>query len=179
MTNDTDDLARLVIPLKWRPGSYKADCGDYFAGTVLGEYSCRPLKTHWTLWFRERCLDDETGGCRKRFDELEEAKAAAQADYARRILSALDLSPAAMAAAGWVRDNGWQPIETAPKDGTEILLRLPDEDTFRGFTVWCAYWNYDCGVYGWLDDGHLISDMPFTGWTPIPAPPTDATEGQS
>ena len=60
----------------------------------------------------------------------------------------------------------WQPIETAPKDGTSILAI--DEDGFY-FVVEYA------GVlepYGhqWTDGGTLLEP---THWMPLPAPPAE------
>lgn len=47
---------------------------------------------------------------RTSFPTAIEAKAAAQADYERRILSAIEPAPS---------DDDWQPIETAPKGGAK------------------------------------------------------------
>ena len=64
-------------------------------------------------------------------------------------------------------DMRWQPIETAPKDGTEVLMFCaPDE-------MVTALWSYShwslvqCGSYA--DDSYLFSDP--THWMPLPAPP--------
>ena len=54
----------------------------------------------------------------------------------------------------------WQPIETAPKDGTVILL-----------------WNDRCELAFWngrsWDDGDFHDDLGhgFTHWQPLPTPP--------
>ena len=81
----------------------------------------------------------------------------------------------------------WQPIETAPKDGTEILITgggpeygwdscCWDVDWYpsmvvalwdRGLQLW-RFACYDAGVYGcWLNPTH---------WMPLPEPPE--TEGK-
>ena len=56
----------------------------------------------------------------------------------------------------------WQPIETAPKDGTHVLVH-------RGRTTFVVYWDRD------FDEWHLIFG-PFlhspTQWRPLPDPPT-------
>ena len=59
----------------------------------------------------------------------------------------------------------WQPIETAPMDGTRVLVT-------DGFMVGDAYfrrgdwWLYECG-----DDWYSVTINP-TNWMPLPEPPT-------
>jgi hypothetical protein len=64
--------------------------------------------------------------------------------------------------------DGWQPIETAPRDGGDILL------TYGGDDCTVARPNGD----GSFDDGdfrdHLIG---FTHWMPIPQPPNNERTG--
>lgn len=66
----------------------------------------------------------------------------------------------------------WQPIETAPKDGTTILLVR-----FYGAQV-CGetdHWTVD--VYGddrprdWCDTGGRPPEYAWTHWLPLPPPP--------
>lgn len=59
----------------------------------------------------------------------------------------------------------WQPIETAPKDGTRILLHLnsasgSDADIFR----------WDGREWLMADEYGLGMDVP-AGWMPLPQPP--------
>jgi hypothetical protein len=73
----------------------------------------------------------------------------------------------------------WQPIETAPKDGTEILLcRAVDADghsiTGKSFGVFCqvaAWW----GTERWVVYCSLIHDPSLhfepTHWMPLPKAP--------
>ena len=74
---------------------------------------------------------------------------------------------------GLVLSRGWQPIETAPMDGTEVILFYPhlrDE----GF-VTAGYWDRGSEHY----EAHWYSDLvnggasPPTRWQPLPAPPAD------
>lgn len=89
----------------------------------------------------------------------------------------------------WAGRNAfWRPIETAPKDGTAILLFEPVEASVlakgykygprrgdmlcMGVGFWCQpdykadYWAdyYDCGL--------LMSEP--THWMPLPEPPTSS-----
>lgn len=70
----------------------------------------------------------------------------------------------------------WRPIESAPKDGTPILV-----ENDRG--VHCVRWEAeeahgDASFDGWyVDDGksnlRVLRGTEPTHWTPIPAPPKE------
>ena len=65
----------------------------------------------------------------------------------------------------------WQPIETAPRDGTVVDLW-----SVRGFRYTNAAWDLVGGeeTWGWTDSYNhaFIEDAgPFTHWQPLPAPP--------
>ena len=76
----------------------------------------------------------------------------------------------------------WQPIETAPKDGTHILAILPDSDTCH-VICWADASKgirVGCGVYGWhvAWDGYPCAGHSTpTHWMPLPAAPTAAAGG--
>jgi hypothetical protein len=60
----------------------------------------------------------------------------------------------------------WRDIETAPKDGTVILMA-------DGLTMFCGIWLKS--ARGWVDgcrddDGELVA-WNATHWMPLPAPP--------
>lgn len=59
----------------------------------------------------------------------------------------------------------WQPIETAPKDGTEI-----DVWDKWGFRIPCVRWEV---TFLWWaqDDGPCVTDDELSHWMPLPAPP--------
>lgn len=96
----------------------------------------------------------------------------------------------------------WQPIETAPRDGTEVLLHGPVPSDPRRVTA--GFWIVpgpaiigDCGGVcrcpeysdevepphwctmhggdpaGWMsNDGGFTEEYPPTHWQPLPAPPS-------
>ena len=73
-------------------------------------------------------------------------------------------------------ENAWQPIETAPKDGTRIVAGTRVNHT-SGYSFWDAH-------VVWFDDeeGEIASDAyqgwawdDYTHWLPLPTPP----EGES
>lgn len=64
----------------------------------------------------------------------------------------------------------WQPIETAPRDGTRILLRLSNGEVFSGWgTEEAGFQKFhaDGTDIGWLNPRH---------WQPLPSPPSGGDE---
>lgn len=71
----------------------------------------------------------------------------------------------------------WQPIETAPKDGTEILLCTFDMDGYYSKEVTIGYYDDDGSNYCWkafIDDWGRCNNGLFTHWMPLPEPPMDS-----
>ena len=79
----------------------------------------------------------------------------------------------------------WHPIETAPKDGTQIILRNGNRVTAGAWVEWvktyCEY-HSTTGVYlgpsigddgsEWASwDGGFAEDDPPTHWMPLPSAP--------
>ncbi len=66
-------------------------------------------------------------------------------------------------------ENGWMPIETAPKDETEILLH-------DGKQHGIGYFSFPAGVIEW---GHWYGTRAHrpTHWQPLPKPPANPHEG--
>jgi hypothetical protein len=60
----------------------------------------------------------------------------------------------------------WQPIETAPKDGTTIFLF---EDGIIGFGMWATWRKKPCWVMKDYQTGDLLESEP-THWAPIIGP---------
>ena len=61
----------------------------------------------------------------------------------------------------------WRPIETAPKDGTRILVFRKKETGYENQIIGIDYWNSP----GWMKSRLR---MPPTHWMPLPSPPEDA-----
>jgi hypothetical protein len=74
----------------------------------------------------------------------------------------------AIADAGFVIEQGWQPIETAPKDGTPVLCFEPHS---MGGYCFVAAPNEDGD---WCDNLATLNTYKPTHWMPLPAPPTIA-----
>lgn len=73
-------------------------------------------------------------------------------------------------------NDEWQPIETAPKDGTPVLIAAHDNGmSSQPRHVLVAHWSYSFSDDGeWLrDEGEEFSQTwPPTHWQPLPDPPT-------
>lgn len=82
--------------------------------------------------------------------------------------------------------QGWQPIETAPKDGTEILCVFCNDYGYQAkptiygpWTVafrrgqWTASWDDTAVIESETYAGteYKTADVDPTHWMPIPAPP--------
>jgi len=85
----------------------------------------------------------------------------------------------------------WQDISTAPKDGTEIQVRIPGhgednvvawvEELLNSWDEWCGAWAFtrdqeppDCWTdgYCWAVNEDGWPSMQPTHWKPLPEPPT-------
>lgn len=84
------------------------------------------------------------------------------------------------AAAARPAQDGWQPIETAPKDGTPVLLWIeffcasggPMEGV-RPMMATC--WNHGDGWYGGPSQ---VPGFSPTHWRPLPAPPQQSEDDE-
>lgn len=104
----------------------------------------------------------------QRVHYMNEAEAALAAIEARGMLS-----------------QGWQPIESAPRDRTHVLVKVR-EDAFAGsYSGRCfvafhegatSSGGYDLGWALFPGFGG-VGDADLEGWHPLPAPPVAAAEG--
>lgn len=73
----------------------------------------------------------------------------------------------------------WEPIETAPKDGTWVLLWFPHRNlAIGGCWDWAGEGDWEMGIQDWqewrTDDDVVIQEEPGlepTHWMPLPEPP--------
>lgn len=66
----------------------------------------------------------------------------------------------------------WQPIETAPKDGRDVLLS-------EGRTVWVDEWIINGPDSCWMMCDQWEEPATPTHWTPLPAPPESSPAAPS
>ena len=71
-----------------------------------------------------------------------------------------------------VNGSRWQPIETAPKDGSGFIVNCGQVESG------CTLATYEKGVLVSLFDGHPFAPWVAqpTHWMPLPPPPTEGTE---
>lgn len=74
--------------------------------------------------------------------------------------------------------NEWQPIETAPKDGTEILLHYRQWCGTTGLVV-SGHWESQEGREFEATWAHSLGWGDADRWQPVPAPPPDTSPAPS
>jgi hypothetical protein len=174
-----------VKPLEWVDDETRPDT-SWQANTFWGHY--RIFQVWWGA-------QDKWGFCcadtaEQLFHTLEAAKAAAQADYEQRILSALATPPASsLSELDRLQSSNeaseWQPIETAPKDGTEFLAndgastvvcwwRERDPEGYLDGFPW-RFAEIDDGSVS--ENGYSVNHPPKL-WMPMPVPTSSQTGGK-
>lgn len=75
--------------------------------------------------------------------------------------------------------NNWQPIKTAPEDGTRVLAGRPTDGSHILNVATAEFTNgrWIVSPTAWDGDGDTggLADLDFepTHWLPLPQPPTD------
>lgn len=130
-----------------------------------------------------RLVDDEAtytltfsdGRQTRTFSEARDARAEAEAALS---------SARARAAIQAVQEAQWRPIETAPRDGTFILVALTGRED--GAEVVEAYWPKDADDWwlastspgDWIGDAiHEVMHGTITHWMPLPSFPKEGDNG--
>jgi hypothetical protein len=114
-------------------------------------------------------------------DALAETRAILAAIAAGQHVGAVRATDALAGLAG-LDGLGWQPIETAPKDGTEIevLSEEGDIDQVRWELTRACVLGARAGAYGegWESAlaGYLPVEDRFTHWQPLSAPPASTPQ---
>jgi hypothetical protein len=73
--------------------------------------------------------------------------------------------------------EGWQPIETAPKDGTAVLLfDRTNKDSPDGGGIDFGFYYNDAVRWLWACDG---CEAKPTHWMPLPAPPQESSREET
>jgi len=81
--------------------------------------------------------------------------------------------------------DDWQPIETAPKDGSPLLLfdrqRLDGDAHPTGAVEghWCDDYGWQAAVWSMVSDLFLTKKIHPTHWMPLPEPPLTSTESEA
>lgn len=105
-------------------------------------------------------------------DKLDHRKATSMADLTRKIAEAA-LS-AALTVDG-VAVQGWQPIESAPRDGTWILV---SRDNGCGTDYAIVWWDdHSDDGYPWRSEFNAYVADRWDDWQPLPQPPA-ASDGE-
>lgn len=145
------DVRKLVKvkPLEWRAANSPVLEVLYEADTLFGRYICGIDLQAVPYWLF--VPTDESADC----DDVDTAKAAAQADYAGRIYAAL------------IPVEGWQPPPEAERTNGYTCLGF-------AYNSWTEVsWFDDCWLDGKvLDDANLMAVEPTHFW---PLPPTPET----
>jgi hypothetical protein len=91
----------------------------------------------------------------------------ALAEVVPALAAALDAFAAEREAEAVARERAWQPIETAPKDGTRFLAYELGQAEYRVYECW---WQDDFSNWsGWQNDWD--SEPEPTHWRTLPSPP--------
>ena len=154
--------------LEWKP--YHDRTGRYYrAKSPMGYYE---ISAEGPVYLYLPCCSGRPDGT---FELIESAKAKAQKHFEDEIRPYITATRPQQPA-----QDGWKPIETAPRDGTWILVGI--ENSNMNPSKVCSYgaslWRLE-GPYEHQDPDTItiILDMQPTHWQPLPAPPAGLKEG--
>lgn len=147
-TGWTDENERFCLPLS------------------AGYYIKFPKKDEPTQMFMAWFHHDPIGGS----SSIAETRKLAQEHHQRRILACIEIEPAPTPRPDVA---GWQPIETAPKDGRHVILYCDYYGIGR-----CA-WESWRGVWRSDDPNHGIGFPQPTHWMPLPDFPADSVRAEN
>ena len=151
-----EQIAAAVKPLIFSTRKDRLPDGSYLvADCAFGRYYIADRDEYGFGWKRPDSFAFQ--GCTP---SEAEAKAAAQAHYVAAVLSMLDMS----------KLGGWQPIETAPKDGARVLLWVPPYGPSTG------HFDVHASAPMWRCHSVLNREAQPTHWMPLPPAPTQEGE---
>ena len=67
-------------------------------------------------------------------------------------------------------EDVWRPIESAPTDGTPVLVYVPG---WERSNVLIGWWDDHPRCRCWIAGGYMHKHRPPTMWRPAPEPPTE------
>lgn len=143
------------------------------------------MSDHERIWLQPNCCTSPYDGrqwCEDNVFECDDGNPAVE--YIRADLAAERIAELEAA----LKERGWQPIKTAPKDSTSILVMNNDEPSslgglaetcWAGNTAVAAWWG---GEDGWVCFMDMVQDPMLhfepTHWMPLPEPPKDEIDAQ-
>jgi hypothetical protein len=143
-------LAVKVKPLNWAPYS----AGMFFAPCIVGEYLVHP-RGHW--WLK--------GENTQEAGSIDEAKAAAQADYEQRIMSALSTPPQPVFADRHNDETGeCEMVDAEPEMVAALRRKVAERKTYavvawQGKLTDGSWKTLDDGVASEILSGHLSTEI--------------------
>lgn len=139
-----------LFPEKWE---HRPETSSRYERYIFSNYliELRPEYVELTTYLNDR------KEC-KVFKNIKNAKAAARKHQLETLAKGADLSVILV----------WRDIESAPKDGTEILLLCMDHEIKVTSDYWHSYRNGD----GHWENAEVLEDFIPTHWMPLEALPT-------
>jgi hypothetical protein len=171
----SDDVRELVKPLRWSEPHPSVSYPNWYASNLVMQFEAR-IDTSRAACFGKFPLRINGYDSGQKFETLGEAKAYAEADYKERVLSLLNTRLTQPQADAAVAVEQWQPIETAPRDGSRFLvwekhygIRIGRCKERADHDDWLSYMD--------AFDGSSKGGPRATHWMPLPTPPAAIRAG--